>query len=68
MSDTTDDPAFAFARALIDDARRDREVLRERWVAPRWRDDVLRIANTLEQNPALIAAVETCIAAEVAKP
>jgi hypothetical protein len=60
-----DDVEIAFARALIDDARRDRDVLRERWQQPRWRDDVLRIATALERNPALIPAVEACIAAEV---
>ena len=56
------DAEIAFARALIDQGRRDREVLRERWQSPRWRDDVLRIATALERNPALIPAVEACIA------
>jgi hypothetical protein len=65
MTDTND-PALAFARALIDDARRDRDVLRERWATPRWRDDVLRIATAIERNPALIPAVEKCIAEQLA--
>ena len=63
---TTDDPELTLARALIDDGRRDRELLRERWQTPRWRDDVLRIATALERNPALIVAVEACVAEQLA--
>ena len=65
---TTDEPELAFARMLIDEGRRDRDVLRERWATPRWRDDVLRIATALERDPALVPVVEAAIAAEVAKP
>lgn len=68
MPETTDhDTVAAFARALIDEGLRDRNVLRERWQMPRWRDDVLRIAAALERNPSLVPVVEACIAAEVAK-
>lgn len=63
---TTDEPELALALALIDDGRRDREVLRERWQSPRWRDEVLRIATALERNPALIPAVEARIAEQLA--
>jgi hypothetical protein len=61
-----DDPELALARALLDDGRRDREVLRERWQQPRWRDDVLRIATALERDPALISVVEAAIANHLA--
>ena len=53
----TEQPLHDFARTLIDDGQRDREALRERWLAPPWRSDVNSIAAILEQHPLLIPAV-----------
>jgi len=61
----TNDTLAKLAQSIVADGRRDREVLRRRWRAPSWRDEVERIARTLERYPLLVPAVEKTIADEL---
>ena len=56
-----------FARTLLADGQRDREVLRRRWHVPSWREDIERIANLLQQHPLLVPVIQKAIDDELAR-
>lgn len=60
----TDDAVANIAKQLIDDARRDRDVLRRRWLA---RPAVRRIVDVLERHPSLLPAVQQFVDGELAR-
>lgn len=63
----TDEQRVAFARQLIADGRRDREVLRRRWNVPSWKAEIEQIADTLQRNPLLVPIVNKTINDELSR-
>ena len=56
-----------FAKTLLADGQRDREVLRRRWHVPSWREDIERIASVLERHPLLVPVIQKAIDDELAR-